>query len=47
MLSAENNEILTRVGPGTAMGTLLRSYWLPALLTIGDGLLVASLRDRS
>jgi len=30
MLTAEENETLTRVGPGTAMGTLMRRYWLPA-----------------
>jgi phthalate 4,5-dioxygenase len=32
VLSTENNEILTRVGPGTPMGELLRRYWMPALL---------------
>jgi nitrite reductase/ring-hydroxylating ferredoxin subunit len=32
MLSREDNERLTRVGPGTVMGTLLRHYWMPALL---------------
>src|SRR5262245_57891543 len=32
MLSREDNELLTRVGPGTGMGTTLRRYWLPALL---------------
>jgi phthalate 4,5-dioxygenase len=32
MLSAEDNELLTRVGPGTPMGELLRRYWTPALL---------------
>jgi phthalate 4,5-dioxygenase len=32
MLSPEDNEILTRVGPGTIMGNLLRRYWTPALL---------------
>ena len=31
MLSPEDNDILTRVGPGTAMGNLLRRYWMPAL----------------
>src|SRR3954451_21128033 len=31
MLSAEDNEILCRVGPGTAMGNLLREYWMPVL----------------
>jgi phthalate 4,5-dioxygenase oxygenase subunit len=32
MLSREENEIVTRVGPGTPMGHTLRRYWLPALL---------------
>jgi phthalate 4,5-dioxygenase oxygenase subunit len=32
MLSAQDNELLTRVGPGTPMGELLRRYWTPALL---------------
>jgi phthalate 4,5-dioxygenase oxygenase subunit len=32
MLTREENERLTRVGPGTPMGALLRRYWLPALL---------------
>lgn len=29
MLSEEKNALLTRVGPGTAMGELLRRYWHP------------------
>ena len=29
MLSAERNHTLTRVGPGTPMGNLLRRYWMP------------------
>ncbi|HEY3118955.1 MAG TPA: Rieske 2Fe-2S domain-containing protein, partial [Chloroflexota bacterium] len=29
MLSAEENERLTQVGPGTPMGRLLRRYWHP------------------
>ena len=29
MLSAELNERITRVGPGTPMGTLMRRYWQP------------------
>jgi 5,5'-dehydrodivanillate O-demethylase oxygenase subunit len=29
VLSREENETLTRVGPGTPMGTLLRRYWHP------------------
>ncbi len=32
MLSAEQNELITRVGPGTAAGGLLRRYWQPAAL---------------
>ncbi len=32
MLSHEDNERLTRVGPGTPMGETLRRYWIPALL---------------
>jgi phthalate 4,5-dioxygenase oxygenase subunit len=33
MISAEENESLTRVGAGTLMGALFRRYWLPALLS--------------
>ena len=33
MISHEENEILTRVGPGTPMGELIRRYWIPALLS--------------
>jgi nitrite reductase/ring-hydroxylating ferredoxin subunit len=33
MLTKEDNELLTRVGPGTPMGNLLRRYWAPALLS--------------
>ena len=32
MLSREENELLTRTGPGTPMGKVMRRYWLPALL---------------
>jgi nitrite reductase/ring-hydroxylating ferredoxin subunit len=32
MFSRAENERLTRVGPSTAMGELMRRYWLPALL---------------
>src|SRR5215204_3086969 len=32
MLSAEQNELITRTGPGTSAGTLLRRYWQPAAL---------------
>ena len=30
MLSRADNERLTRVGPGTPMGELMRRYWIPA-----------------
>ena len=33
MLTREENELLTRVGPDTAMGTMLRRYWIPAALS--------------
>ena len=29
MTTTRENEILTRVGPGTPMGTVMREYWLP------------------
>jgi 5,5'-dehydrodivanillate O-demethylase len=29
MITAEENEVLTRVGRGTRMGDLLRRYWQP------------------
>ena len=32
MLTREQNELLTRVGPGTPMGETMRRYWIPALL---------------
>ena len=31
MTSLTQSEIMTRVGPGTPMGALMRRYWLPAL----------------
>ena len=31
MLSREDNELLTRTGPGTTMGALLREYWIPVV----------------
>jgi phthalate 4,5-dioxygenase len=33
MLSREENELVSRVGPGTPMGGLMREYWLPAMLS--------------
>src|SRR5919106_955778 len=33
MFSREDNEFLTRVGPGTPMGRLMRCYWIPARLS--------------
>jgi len=40
MTSQAENELLTRVGPGTPMGALMRQYWLPACLSselVADG----------
>lgn len=33
MLTREQNERLTRVGPGTPMGELMRRYWMPVLIS--------------
>jgi len=33
MLPREENEKLTRTGPGTPMGNLMRRYWIPALFS--------------
>src|SRR3989454_9471046 len=32
MLTHEENELITRIGAGTPMGTTMRRYWIPALL---------------
>src|SRR6266436_5359370 len=40
MTSRSENELLTRIGPGTPMGTLMRQFWVPACLSselIADG----------
>ena len=29
MLTAEQNELLTRIGPGTPCGDMMRRYWHP------------------
>ena len=31
MLRKDQNELLSRVGPGTMMGELIRRFWIPAL----------------
>ena len=33
MLTREENDLLTRTGPGTPMGRLLRRYWVPVLFS--------------
>jgi hypothetical protein len=33
MLSSSDKEQLTRVGPGTPMGSMMREYWMPALVS--------------
>ena len=50
MLSQEENDIVTRTGPGTPMGQLMRQYWVPAMLsreltTDGDPLRVKLLSE--
>lgn len=39
MLTAEQQERLVRVGPGTEMGALLRRYWMPVMAScdLGEG----------
>ncbi|HEY7319194.1 MAG TPA: Rieske 2Fe-2S domain-containing protein [Candidatus Binatia bacterium] len=32
MLSPEENELVTRTGAGTAMGEVMRRYWMPAAI---------------
>ena len=32
MLGKEQNDLVTQTGPGTPLGHLFRSYWIPALL---------------
>jgi phthalate 4,5-dioxygenase oxygenase subunit len=32
MLSKENNELVTRSGPGSPLGSLMRRYWIPVAL---------------
>jgi phthalate 4,5-dioxygenase oxygenase subunit len=32
MLSTNDNQMLTQVGPGTPMGNTMRHYWIPAIL---------------
>src|SRR5206468_1865483 len=33
MLTQEDNDLITHVGPGTPMGALFREFWLPILLS--------------
>ena len=33
MLSKQDNDLLSRVGPGTPMGNFMRQYWLPTMLS--------------
>ena len=33
MISAEENNLLTQIGPGTPCGELLRRYWQPVALS--------------
>ena len=33
MLSIDENNLLTQVGPGTPMGNLMRHYWIPGFMS--------------
>jgi phthalate 4,5-dioxygenase len=33
VLTREENDLITQIGPGTVMGGLMREYWLPAMLS--------------
>ena len=33
MLSQQDNDLICRTGPGTPMGTLMRQYWIPGMLS--------------
>ena len=33
MLTLQDNELITKTGPGTPMGEYLRRFWIPALLS--------------
>jgi phenylpropionate dioxygenase-like ring-hydroxylating dioxygenase large terminal subunit len=33
VLKVEDNELITRCGPGTPMGNFMREYWVPAMLS--------------
>jgi phthalate 4,5-dioxygenase oxygenase subunit len=33
MLNVQDNELICRTGPGTPMGTLMRQYWIPCMLS--------------
>ena len=33
MLTHEENVLVTRTGPGTPMGEVMRRYWIPALIS--------------
>src|SRR3954468_6922076 len=33
MLSRQDNEYVTRTGPGTTLGEAMRRYWMPALMS--------------
>ena len=33
MMNQEQNDLITRIGPNTPCGRLMRNYWQPAALT--------------
>ena len=34
-MTREENELITKTGPGTALGEVMRRYWIPAALAVG------------
>ena len=35
-MKAEQNELITRIGPGTPCGDLMRRYWQPVALVMNS-----------
>src|SRR6187397_236864 len=33
MLNKDENDLITKTGPGTPMGNLMREYWIPAMMS--------------
>ena len=33
MLNKDENDLITKTGPGTPMGNLMRQYWMPSMMS--------------